>query len=472
MRVSSNLWSMSVLNLNMRLSKDLNLKRWKLSSFRNGMSSYQEYLSSKGQIKLNSTKFFKANVQVFATPAEIYMAILESKFFPFNEEVIQEYSQLNRKLDENNTIVAVRFKCDVLSIFKKNSAQCFLRTIYPREDGSYLISFQFSKTNMTCSVPRGIEGFQLLYELSPSVNCRSDKLNVVSVVSCYIMIDGTSTSKIHDNLPMKFFRVLSSHLKEFNLKLKESHRQYGLQRITTKTKLTNNLNFATGTLPTHFWSVPTASDFSIRGRNYLQDRKKIPAKDPFGELVAVDWLFDDQKIANICSRPRGTFKSHLEKYCTGKSIIFAVNLQVPAGPRHFSLVLYYKIEAELMEGTMMKSFVSCDDKYRNSRFKLIPNVSTGPWIVQSSVGRKPLIVGGALRVNYHKQGHYFEVDIDIGSSAIACSIVRFVLGYVRLLVVDLCFLIEAQSEEELPEKLLGSVRIIHLEPNSAIRCPN
>jgi len=24
----------------------------------------------------------------------------------------------------------------------------------------------------------------------------------------------------------------------------------------------------------------------------------------------------------------------------------------------------------------MESFVSCDDKYRNSRFKLIPNVST------------------------------------------------------------------------------------------------
>jgi len=77
---------------------------------------------------------------------------------------------------------------------------------------------------------------------------------------------------------------------------------------------------------------------------------------------------------------------------------------------------------------MMKSFVSCDDKYRNSRFKLIPNVSTGPWIVQSSVGRKPLIVGGALRVDYHKNADYFEVDIDIGSSAVASSIVRFVLG--------------------------------------------
>ncbi|CAL6307066.1 unnamed protein product [Bathycoccus prasinos] len=379
----------------MRNLKDLNLKRWRLSSFHNGMSNYQEYLSNQGQIRMNSAKFFKANVKVFAAPAEIYMAVLESKFLPFDEQVIQEYSQLSRKLDENNTIVTVRFKYDVQSIFKKNSGHCFLRTIYPREDGSYLISFQFSKTNM----------------------------------------------------------------------IEKARRQYGLHRIITETKSVINQSSAKV-------SVPSASDFSIRGRNYLQDRKKIPAKEPFGELIAVDWLFDDRKISDVCSLPHGTFKSSLEKYCKAKSIIFAINLQVPAGPRHFSLVFYYKIEAEVMEGAMIQNFVSCDDKYRNSRFKLIPNVSTGPWIVQSSVGRKPLIVGGALRVEYHKEAQYFEVDIDIGSSAIACSIVRFVLGYVRLLVVDLCFLIEAQSEEELPEKLLGSVRIIHLEPNSAIRCPN
>ena len=86
-------------------------------------------------------------MQAFATPAEIYMAILESTFFPFDEQVIQEYSQLIRKLDENNTIIVMRFKRDVQLIFKKNSGHCFLRTVYPREDGSYLISFQFSKTN-------------------------------------------------------------------------------------------------------------------------------------------------------------------------------------------------------------------------------------------------------------------------------------------------------------------------------------
>ena len=72
--------------------------------------------------------------------------------------------------------------------------------------------------------------------------------------------------------------------------------------------------FFQGTLPTHFWSVPSASDFSIRGRNYLQDRKKIPAKEPFGELIAVDWLFDDRKISDVCSLPHGTFKSSPEVY--------------------------------------------------------------------------------------------------------------------------------------------------------------
>ena len=57
-------------------------------------------------------------MKVLAAPAEIYMAVLESKFLPFDEQVIQEYSQLSRKLDENNTIVTVRFKYDVQSIFK------------------------------------------------------------------------------------------------------------------------------------------------------------------------------------------------------------------------------------------------------------------------------------------------------------------------------------------------------------------
>jgi hypothetical protein len=39
-----------------------------------------------------------------------------------------------------------------------------------------------------------------------------------------------------------------------------------------------------------------------------------------------------------------------------------------------------------------------DTKFRNARFKLIPAVAKGPWVVQKSVGTTPLIVGGALKV--------------------------------------------------------------------------
>lgn len=76
-------------------------------------------------------------------------------------------------------------------------------------------------------------------------------------------------------------------------------------------------------------------------------------------------------------------------------------------------------------------------------------------------------MGGALKAMYIRTGRYFEVDIDIGSSTVANSIVRFVLGYVRNLVVDLCFLVEGKSMSELPEELIGTSRISHLDPDSA-----
>jgi hypothetical protein len=46
----------------------------------------------------------------------------------------------------------------------------------------------------------------------------------------------------------------------------------------------------------------------------------------------------------------------LKKCSDGTSIIFAINLQVPAGPRHFSLIFYYKIEAAFLKVIWYESF--------------------------------------------------------------------------------------------------------------------
>lgn len=48
--------------------------------------------------------------------------------------------------------------------------------------------------------------------------------------------------------------------------------------------------------------------------------------------------------------------------------------------------------------------------------------------------------------------------MDVGSSNVAGGILRVVKGYVTALTIDMCFLLEAQTDEELPEAVLGSLR--------------
>lgn len=58
--------------------------------------------------------------------------------------------------------------------------------------------------------------------------------------------------------------------------------------------------------------------------------------------------------------------------------------------------------------------------------------------------------------------------MDIGSSIVANAIVHVAIGYVTSLTVDMAFLIEGQAEEELPERILGTVRLKKLDLSAAV----
>lgn len=58
--------------------------------------------------------------------------------------------------------------------------------------------------------------------------------------------------------------------------------------------------------------------------------------------------------------------------------------------------------------------------------------------------------------------------MDIGSSIVANAIVHLAIGYINSLTVDMAFLIEGQAEEELPEKLLGTIRLKQLDLSAAV----
>ena len=218
------------------------------------------------------------------------------------------------------------------------------------------------------------------------------------------------------------------------------------------------------------WCSPDGNNFRVRDANYLRDRKKRLAGRPFADLVAVDWFVDCKRIDNVCARPTGTCRAKILNG-DGEKFVFCVNIQVP-GQRNHSIVYYFLLNEPLDDESVFGKFVRGDQEYRDARLKLIPHVALGPWVVQRAVGTKPLIVGKALKARYHSSPRNFlEVDIDIGSSTVANNVVRFVLGYVRTLVVDMCFLVEGKTDTELPERLIGTSRVAHLEPDAAVSPP-
>ncbi|KAK6129921.1 hypothetical protein DH2020_036315 [Rehmannia glutinosa] len=227
------------------------------------------------------------------------------------------------------------------------------------------------------------------------------------------------------------------------------------------------------------WTLSDGNNFRVRSKNFCNDKSKVlncclsradtqrlhfrqpefarlnltifiiflktPAGKHLMDLVAVDWLKDTKRMDHVARRSG----------CAA---------QVP-GSTHYSMVFYF-VAKEL--GSLLQRFVDGDDDFRNSRLKLIPSVPKGSWIVRQSVGSTPCLLGKAVDCNYIRGPNYLEVDVDIGSSTVANGVLGLVIGVITTLVVDMAFLVQANTTEELPERLIGAVRISHLELSSAI----
>ncbi|XVE97523.1 hypothetical protein REPUB_Repub03eG0026900 [Reevesia pubescens] len=212
------------------------------------------------------------------------------------------------------------------------------------------------------------------------------------------------------------------------------------------------------------WTSPSGKGFMIRGKTYLKDNAKVMGADPLLKLIAVDWFKVDKATDKIALHPRCLVQSD-----AGKKLpfIFVLNLEVPAKP-NYSLVLYYAADRPVNKNSLLGKFVDGTDMFRDARFKLIPSIVEGYWMVKRAVGTKACLLGKAVTCKYFRQDNFLEIDVDIGSSSVARSVIGLVLGYVTSLVVDLAILIEAKEEAELPEYILGTVRLNHVRPESAV----
>ncbi|XP_037495822.1 protein ENHANCED DISEASE RESISTANCE 2 isoform X1 [Jatropha curcas] len=210
------------------------------------------------------------------------------------------------------------------------------------------------------------------------------------------------------------------------------------------------------------WRISDGNNFRVRSKHFCYDKTKIPAGKHLMDLVAVDWFKDTKRMDHVARRQGCAVQVASEKGLF--SVVF--NLQVP-GSTHYSMVFYF-VTKELIPGSLLQRFVDGDDEFRNSRLKLIPSVPKGSWIVRQSVGSTPCLLGKAVDCNYIRGPKYLEVDVDIGSSTVANGVLGIVIGVITTLVVDMAFLVQANTTDELPERLIGAVRVSHIELKSAI----
>jgi Protein ENHANCED DISEASE RESISTANCE 2, C-terminal len=111
-----------------------------------------------------------------------------------------------------------------------------------------------------------------------------------------------------------------------------------------------------------------------------------------------------------------------------------------------------------------------DSTYKNDRFKLIAYVAEGPWIVRNLVTGNPVLIGKRLPVTHDiyftpNEPPLLMTTLDIGnSSKTAKNIVSVCRRYMSALTVDIGFVIQSQSQEELPEQMLGALRVHGPDP--------
>lgn len=212
------------------------------------------------------------------------------------------------------------------------------------------------------------------------------------------------------------------------------------------------------------WEEPTHEQFHVRGLHYLEDNRKVQAAPATCRLLAVGVLKSEATLNNIISLPQHDVEGPL---ATG----IVVNFILPHDGKYNTAFMFYfaDLKKDPAFSRRLKAFAfDWTDAQRDDHFKLIPVVSEGPWVVRHALGSKPAIIGRGIHTTYHVRGtpddgFVVEIDVDVGTSAVANGVWRIMKGVAKTLVCDLGFLLESKLQADLPESLFGVSRISHFD---------
>ncbi|RLN55112.1 hypothetical protein BBJ29_003468 [Phytophthora kernoviae] len=222
------------------------------------------------------------------------------------------------------------------------------------------------------------------------------------------------------------------------------------------------------------WSEPDANNVEVRGKTYMDDQVKVPAGKAIGKLLHVDlWKFDTAEERHHLAMREETRPHSVLVYCREKfpdSRVFILNIELPNAD-NLSLMAYWLLpsvhktcdEDTTFNRLFAKFCDDGDDEFRDGRFKLIPNLVEGPWLLQSLVPNRPALTGTKLTQRYFRRSNYFELDLDVSSSTTAQYIGSMCQSWASYLQMHLYLTIQGENEDELQEQILGSIDASYLD---------
>jgi hypothetical protein len=135
--------------------------------------------------------------------------------------------------------------------------------------------------------------------------------------------------------------------------------------------------------------------------------------------------------------------------------------EVAASGSYFS---GWKAPSDITWGSKEEPGVFPATDFKNQRFKLVPTVTEGNWLVKASVpSAKPALLGQKVQQRYFKGANYIETDVDVGSSVIAQNIVGMCRGYAKNFECNIAVVLQGESIEELPERVLCGVKLVNID---------
>lgn len=218
------------------------------------------------------------------------------------------------------------------------------------------------------------------------------------------------------------------------------------------------------------WSQTESQKFLVRSKNYLVDNIKFPSKDTLLETIACKLIPFNSKNKDNHHNLTKDIKSILnhisnhENSNEKESELFIITFLVPG----YKVSWIYREKKDDPKNSNYISFWKefyhhQDDEYRNKRFKLLPDIPNGNWIVKQTIGNKPAIISKTIKTTWNRQKNYLEVIYDVSTSFIGNRIFNVVKHYAKTIILDLAFIIEAQTEDELPERVLCSTRMHQID---------